>query len=56
MFCEIGTNHTVIFSTHIVDDVKELCEIAILNGEKILTQNTPTAVIETLNGSIGLKL
>jgi ABC-type multidrug transport system ATPase subunit len=40
-----------------VDDVKELCnEIAILNGEKILTQGTPTAVIETLNGSIGLKL
>jgi len=22
---EIGTNHIVIFSTHIVDDVKELC-------------------------------
>jgi ABC-type proline/glycine betaine transport system ATPase subunit len=27
-------------------------EIAILNGGKILTQGTPTAVIETLNGSI----
>ena len=54
---EIGTNHTVIFSTHIVDDVKELCnEIAILNGGKILTQGTPKAVIETLNGSIWTKI
>ncbi|ULT22993.1 hypothetical protein KUH03_27545 [Sphingobacterium sp. E70] len=34
---EIGTDHTVIFSTHIVDDVRELChELAILNGGKIL--------------------
>lgn len=54
---EIGTNHTVIFSTHIVDDVKELCnEIAILNGGKILTQGTPKAVIDSLNGSIWTKI
>ena len=54
---EIGTNHTVIFSTHIVDDVKELCnEIAILNGGKILTQGTPKAVVEKLNGSIWTKV
>jgi len=34
---EVGTNHTVIFSTHIVDDVRELCrEIAIMNGGKVL--------------------
>jgi ABC-type multidrug transport system ATPase subunit len=53
---EIGTNHTVIFSTHIVDDVKELCnEVAILNGGKILTQNTPKAAAESLNGSIWTK-
>jgi ABC-type multidrug transport system ATPase subunit len=53
---EIGTNHTVIFSTHIVDDVKELCnEVAILNGGKILTQNTPKAAVETLNGFIWTK-
>jgi ABC-type multidrug transport system ATPase subunit len=53
---EIGTNHTVIFSTHIVDDVKELCnEVAILNGGKILTQNTPKAAAEALNGYIWTK-
>jgi ABC-type multidrug transport system ATPase subunit len=32
---EVGSNCTVIFSTHIVEDVKELCnEMAILNGGK----------------------
>jgi ABC-type multidrug transport system ATPase subunit len=54
---EIGTNHTVIFSTHIVDDVKELCnEMAILNGGKILTQGTPQAVTDSLSGTIWTKV
>jgi ABC-type multidrug transport system ATPase subunit len=39
---EIGTLNTVIFSTHIVEDVKDLCsEMAIMNGGKILKQSTP---------------
>ena len=54
---EIGTNHTVIFSTHIVDDVKELCnEMAILNGGKILNQGTPKATTEALRGQIWTKI
>jgi ABC-type multidrug transport system ATPase subunit len=54
---EIGTNNTVIFSTHIVDDVKELCnEMAILNGGKILTQNTPKGAAESLMGKIWTKV
>ena len=54
---EIGTNHTVIFSTHIVDDVKELCnEMAILNGGKILNQGTPKAATEALVGQIWTKI
>lgn len=53
---EIGTNHTVIFSTHIVDDVKELChEMAILNGGKILNQTTPKSATEALKGQIWTK-
>jgi len=53
---EIGTNHTVIFSTHIVDDVKELChEMAILNGGKILNQSTPKAATDALKGQIWTK-
>ena len=54
---EIGTNHTVIFSTHIVDDVKELCnEMAILNGGKILNQSTPKAATAELSGQIWTKI
>lgn len=54
---EIGTNHTVLFSTHIVDDVKELChEMAILNGGKILIRSTPKAATESLIGQIWTKI
>lgn len=54
---EIGTNHVVIFSTHIVDDVKELCnEMAILNGGKILTQGTPAEAEAKLKGFIWTKI
>jgi ABC-type multidrug transport system ATPase subunit len=54
---EIGTNHTVIFSTHIVDDVKELCnEMAILNGGKILSQGTPQQAEERLSGQVWAKM
>lgn len=54
---EIGTDHTVIFSTHIVDDVKELChEMAILNGGKILSRNTPKGATDELAGKIWTKI
>jgi ABC-type multidrug transport system ATPase subunit len=54
---EIGTNHTVIFSTHIVDDVKELCnDMAVLNGGKILSRNTPKAATQALAGFIWTKV
>ncbi len=50
---EIGTNHIVIFSTHIVDDVKELCtDMAILNGGKILSQSTPKKLVSAITGKI----
>ncbi len=50
---EIGTNHIVIFSTHIVDDVKELCtDMAILNGGKILAHATPKELVANLKGQI----
>ncbi|MEO9954338.1 ABC transporter ATP-binding protein [Nonlabens sp.] len=50
---EIGTNHIVIFSTHIVDDVKELCtDMAILNGGKILAQSTPKQMVASLQDKV----
>ncbi|MGO1596419.1 MAG: ABC transporter ATP-binding protein [Sphingobacterium sp.] len=53
---EIGAEHTVIFSTHIVDDVRELChELAILNGGKILFRGTPAQGVQKLDGKIWKK-
>ena len=53
---EVGTNCTVIFSTHIVEDVKELCnEMAILNGGKILKHTTPLEATKELEGKIWSK-
>ncbi len=54
---EIGTNHIVIFSTHIVDDVRELCNnIAILNGGKILYKGTPSEAESDLVGKIWMRI
>ncbi len=54
---EIGTNHIVIFSTHIVDDVRELCNnIAILNGGKILYKGTPSEAESNLVGKIWMRI
>ncbi len=53
---EIGTNNTIIFSTHIVDDVKELChEMAIMNGGRILKQLTPAQALQEIEGQIWTK-
>lgn len=54
---EVGTNCTVIFSTHIVEDVKELCnDMAILNGGRILKQATPSQARLELQGRIWTKI
>lgn len=54
---EIGTNNIVIFSTHIVDDVKELCtDMAILNGGRILMHRTPKEAVKILQGKIWRKI
>lgn len=50
---EIGTSNTVIFSTHIVDDVRELChEVAIVNGGKVLYRGTAEQGEQDLAGKI----
>jgi ABC-type multidrug transport system ATPase subunit len=54
---EVGSNCTVIFSTHIVEDVKELCnEMAILNGGKILKHATPQQATKELENTIWTKI
>jgi len=54
---EVGTNCTVIFSTHIVEDVKELCnEMAILNGGRILKHTTPIEATAEIESEIWTKV
>ena len=53
---EVGTNSTVIFSTHIVDDVKELCnDMAILNGGRILRHVKPLDSTNELKNKVWTK-
>ena len=53
---EIGTENTVIFSTHIVDDVKELCtDMAIMNKGKVLKKITPTEATDSIQGKVWTK-
>ncbi|AUC84690.1 multidrug ABC transporter ATP-binding protein [Polaribacter sp. ALD11] len=54
---EVGSNCIIIFSTHIVEDIKELCnEMAILNGGKILKHTTPQKATEELENTIWTKI
>ena len=54
---EVGSNSTVIFSTHIVDDVKELCNnMAIMNNGRILKQIKPEDSTKELKGKIWIKI
>ncbi len=53
LLSEIGENVVVILSTHIVEDVKELCEkMAIINAGKLLFTGSPTNAIHDLIGKV----
>ncbi|MEM9858042.1 MAG: ABC transporter ATP-binding protein [Bacteroidota bacterium] len=53
---EIGASNTVIFSTHIVEDVKELCtDMAIVNGGRVLKHQTPNASLREIEHHIWTK-
>lgn len=57
LLSEIGENVIVILSTHIVEDVKNLCtNMAILGQGKILLQGNPQDLQSTLEGKIWTKL
>lgn len=50
---ELGQNSVVILSTHIVEDVLELCpKMAIINKGEILLESEPAASINQLKGKI----
>ena len=50
---ELGENTIVILSTHIVEDVKELCtNMAIINQGQVLLKGNPLNIIEGLEGKV----
>jgi len=52
----LGQDRIVLFSTHIVEDVKDLCQdMAILNRGTILLKETPKAAVATLAGKVWKK-
>ena len=56
LLSEIGENTIVILSTHIVEDVKELCtNMAVINQGQVLLTGTPTQALASISGKIWRK-
>ena len=56
LLSEIGDDVIVILSTHLVEDVRELCRrMAIVNGGEVILQGDPSQVLEDVRGRIWRK-
>jgi ABC-2 type transport system ATP-binding protein len=56
LLSEIGENIIVILSTHIVDDVSELCnDMAIISGGKVVQRGNPEELVHGLDNRIWSK-
>ncbi len=54
---EIGVDNTVIFSTHIVDDIKDFCRyIAVIDKGRILLHSSQPDALKNINGKIWMKV
>ena len=57
LLSSIGSNVTVILSTHIVDDVRELCpRMAIIGAGEVLLEGSPAEALDALKGHIWSKV
>lgn len=57
LLSEMGENSVVILSTHIVEDVSELCtRMAVINKGRILLETEPLSAIENLKGKVWRRL
>lgn len=53
LLSEVGEETIVLLSTHIVEDVKELCtRMAIMNQGKLIIQGNPIEIMESLQGRL----
>lgn len=56
LLADVGQDVVIILSTHIVDDVQELCtDMAIMNLGNIVYKGSPLAVLEELQGAVWQK-
>ena len=54
---EIGVDNTVIFSTHIVDDIKDFCRyIAVIDNGRILLHSSQADALKNIKGKIWMKV
>src|SRR5271167_3418844 len=57
LLSSIGRNVVVILSTHIVEDVRELCsKMAIISSGELILEGVPTQTIEVLKGRVWSKV
>ncbi|MCF8463776.1 MAG: ABC transporter ATP-binding protein [Flavobacteriales bacterium] len=57
LLADVGKDVIVILSTHIVDDVRELCtKMAIMNGGKLVFHGAPQTAIDELDGKVYQKV
>ena len=56
LLAEIGENMVVILSTHIVDDVTDLCSrVALMVDGRIVANDTPAALIDAFHGKVWVR-
>jgi ABC-2 type transport system ATP-binding protein len=57
LLSEIGENTIVILSTHIVEDVTNLCsDMAIINKGEVVATGNPNDLVDSMNGKIWQKM
>jgi ABC-2 type transport system ATP-binding protein len=57
LLSSLGSDRTVILSTHIVDDVRQLCpRMAIIASGEVLLEGAPSEALAALNGRIWSKV
>ena len=56
LLSEAGENKVIILSTHIVEDVRDLCtDMAVMGGGKVVARGGPEALIGTIRGRVWRK-
>jgi len=57
LLAEVGENVVIILSTHIVEDVTDLCpRMAVLAGGKVQLEGAPADLVQALNGRVWKKI